>query len=262
MAKTNFDSKWAKSAGETITAAGWFNDPGEGIQDEFEERGAAIQVAGVVSGLAASIDGADIDIAAGDGYGAGKRYKGGESITFSASDTAATYYVYWDSSAEALAKSTTAPDTAQDILFCSAAWNGTDTLSSLVDLRPWGLLALPLIDGVCSLTTVTTGLKYIAPVPVDCWIDAVQIVQSSNGSSGSTIVDVLVGDSGSSPTTCFADTSRRPTLTASDAAYTVATSGVPDTHRKVTAGQVLTVTVSTVSTDSQDLGVTIYGRAY
>lgn len=257
MAATDFSNTWNATSQDKIYAA-TFNSMQAGIQAEFENRTEIAAYAGVISGLAASIDGADIDIASGEGYGLGLKYAGGGSITISGA--AATYYVYWDASAEALAKSTSAPDTTDDILFCSVAWDGSTTLSGLVDLRPWGIVPVPIISATWSLGTVATGIIGGTAAMVPVWIDSVEMFLSDNGSSGSTIVDVNVGNSGGAPTTIFAATERRPSCDNAVTNYTRVSSGVPDTSRLVTAGQLITVEVDSAATGAQNLIVTVWGR--
>ena len=169
--------------------------------------------------------------------------------------------MYWDASEEALANSTTIPDTSLDILFCKVTWDGSTTLSALVDLRVWGVNPLPLMSATWSLSTVTTGKKGGFTVPPNCtfWVDAIAITQSDNGSASSTIVDVYVGTSGSAPTTIFATTANRPSVDNAVTNWTTKYSGVPDT-RLLTAGQNVYVSVTQVGTASQDLIVTVYGR--
>jgi len=259
MAKDNFDSKYSIASDDTVVPS-IFNNAGTGIQLEFEERLDEWAQAGIISGLAASIDGADIDIAAGRGYASGRRCLGGASITFSGSDAANTYYVYWDASAQALAKSTSAPSTgtAGDLVFCKVAWDGSTTLSSLVDLRQYGIERVLVSSWWCT-GTVTTGTKMAIPIPYDCWVNLVKIVMSDNGSASSTIVDVHAGSSGSTPTTIFTTTALRPSVGSTTADYTVTASGVPDGTRKLNAGEVLRIDVDQVGTGAQNLGVIVYG---
>lgn len=259
MAKKSFDDKWAVSTGDNAVATTHFNLPGAGIQAEFEERMLApVTWPGVISGLAPSISTTNIAIASGDGYASGIRYAGGETIAFSGSDASGTYYVYFDASAEALAKSTSAPDRTVDLEFCTVAWNGSTTLSSLTDLRPYGVNP-KLLAVWFGPTTTTTGIKWMAPVPWDAWIDFVQIAQVYNGLLSSVIVDVHAGAGGSAPTTIFTTTANRPSVAGTTAAYTVVTSGVPNT-RTLSVGDVLTIEVDQAGGDATGLGVTIYGR--
>lgn len=259
MLKDNFDDKYSIASDDSVVPS-YFNNAGDGIQLEFEERLDEWAQAGIISGLAASIDSADIDIASGRGYASGRRYLGGQSITFSGSDAADDYYVYWDASAEALAKSTSAPTTttAGDLVFCLVTWDGSATLSALVDLRQYGIERV-LISSWFTGGTVTTGIKQVIPIPYDCWINLVKIVMSDNGSASSTIVDVHAGSSGSTPTTIFTTTTLRPSVGSTTANYTVEASGVPDGTRRLNAGEVLTIEVDQVGTGSQNLGVIVYG---
>ena len=259
MAKDNFDDKWALSSTDAVTPTE-HNNAGDGIQLEHEERLDEWAQAGIISGLAASIDGADIDIASGRGYASGRRYLGGQSLTFSGADGADDYYVYWDASGEALAKSASAPSTgtAGDLVFCLVTWDGATTLSALTDLRQYGIERVLVSSWFCT-GTVTTGTKMVVPVPYDCWINLVKIVMSDNGSASSTIVDVHAGSSGSTPTTIFTTTTLRPSVGSTTANYTVEASGVPDGTRKLNAGEVLRIDVDQAGTGAQDIGVIIYG---
>lgn len=259
MAKDNYDDKYSIASTDTVVPS-IFNNAGDGLQLEFEERLDEWAQAGIISGLAASIDSADIDIASGRGYASGRRYLGAESITFSGSDAADDYYVYWDASVPALAKSTSAPTTgtAGDLIFCLVTWDGATTLSALTDLRQYGIERVLVSSWFCT-DTVTTGIKMAVPIPYDCWINLVKIVMSDNGSASTTIVDVHAGSSGSTPTTIFTTTNLRPSVGSTTANYTVESSGVPDGTRRLNAGEVLRIDVDQVGTGAQNLGVIVYG---
>ena len=263
MAKTDFTAKWAVSTGDNADADTVFNDVGDGLQSEFENRTTLGTVAGVISGLACTISTTSIAVAAGEGYGDGMKYAGGESLTFSGSDAAGTYYVYWDSSGETLAKSLTVPDTSVDILLCRTTWDGATTheAAALVDLRAWGILPLPLLDCTWQIGTVSVGKKaqFTCPPDTSLWIDGIAIAQADNGSADSTIVDVHVGASGSAPITIFTTQAHRASVGNAATNWTVTYSGIPDT-RLVTAGQNVYVEVDQVGDSAQDLSVTIYGR--
>lgn len=258
MAKTDVE-QYTAVANATISSSSW-NTYEDALQAEFENRTHIHAVAGVISGLSTSIDGADIDVAAGEGYGNGYEYAGAQSFTFSA-QAAGTWYVYWDSSEEALAASATVPDTSLDILLCSCYWNGSDTLSALVDLRAWGIDPLPLIKTTYVIGTATVGKKaqLIVPPYTSLWIDGVAIVQEDNGSANSTIVDVHVGSSGSAPVTIYTTQANRASVNNAVTNWTVTYSGIPDT-RLVTAGQIIYIEVDAVGDSAQGLAVTVYGR--
>jgi len=240
-----------------------FNNMQDAIQAEFVARTTIGTVAGVISGLLCTISTTAIAVAAGEGYGDGLKYAGGESLTFSGSDAAATYYVYWDSSEEALAKSTTVPDTSLDILLCKTTWDGATTheAAALVDLRAWGIVPLPLLSCSWQIGTVSVGKKaqFVCPPDTSLWIDGVAIVQADNGSANSTVVDVHVGASASAPITIFTTQANRPSVGNAITNWTITYSGIPDT-RLVEAGDVVYVEVDAVGDSAQDLAVTIYGR--
>lgn len=262
MAKTDFADKWAASSQDTLVADRHLNDPGDGIQAEFEERLNQHVLAGVMSGLTPSIATTSIAVATGVGYGLGKKYAGGDSITFVGA-SAGTYYVYWDASAEVLAKALTsagAIDTDDDILLAQVVWDGATTLSALVSLIVWGIAPMRILDWCCGASTIPTGVSICVPVAFPCFIDYVSMVQVNNGSASGSIVDVHVGPSGGAPTTIFTTQGRRPSCSNSVTDYTVTVSGVPDGDRTLDAGDIITIEVDQVGVAAQGLGVTIWGR--
>jgi hypothetical protein len=257
MAKQTFAGYWS-AAHDDIIEDTTFVAMEAGLQAEYEERFYAGTPAGVITGLAGSISTTSIAVASGGGYAGGKRYEGGESISFVGA-AAGTYFVYWDQSAEAIAKALTEPDTEEDLLICSVAWNGTTTLSALQDLRPWGVIRL-LFAPYFSVTTATAGTALWACIaPWDCWIDYVKIALKATGSVGGTVVDVNVGNSGAAQASIFGTQANRASCTQGTTAWTVLTCGVPTT-RLVTAGQVLTIDVDQVATGAVGLLVQVYGR--
>ena len=262
MAKTTWADKYDAVSEADFSSSG-YNDSMDGIQTEFDARTNLPPYAGVTSGLAASISSTSIAVASGVGYGAGKKYVGSASLAFSGSDAAQTWYIYWDSSAEALAKASSLPDTTEDILLCSVVWNGSTTLSALVDLRLWGIRPALLVAMWFKTGTVTAATFFKGIVPHNCFVEYVKVVMSSTGSNGATVVDVSIGDSGSAATTIFTTQADRPSCTGSVAAHTVVSSGIPDpAQRKVTTGQHIQIDVDSAGTGAQDLGVCVYGRLY
>ncbi len=253
---------WATD--DEITAAR-LNQGETGIQNWCEAVSSAFMLNGVVTGLSASVDDPndEVDVTSGTSFAAGKRITGSGSIAFTTEATN-TYYVYLDASDEPdpLKKSTANPGHSGNYLtLCSVDWNlATTTLSNLVDLRVFGLI--PWQASVFKQGTVATGTIGLIALPRDVSIEDVQSVQTDNGAtSGSTTVDVHLGDSGGSGTTIFTTQSRRPSLAHDAANYTVATSGIPDGDRTADAGQHLEVIVDEVpGTAGSNLGVTIRGR--
>ncbi len=229
----------------------------DGLQSEFEDRSEAAWLDGVVAGMGCSINGTGVDIAAGQAYVQGLLFNGGASVAFDGA-AADTYWVYVDpaDTAAPYKRSTSQPG-AGKLPLCCVEWDGS-SLSDLVDHRPWGLLPTCLrftVPGAVSAATV--GL---AVLDRDLWIEDVRIMLADAGSADSTVVDVHVGDAESEPASIFTDQDRRPELDDTAADYSVATSGVPDTNRKATVGQVLRVDVDAVATGASSLAVVVRGR--
>lgn len=257
MAKVVFNNYWSSADGEKIYATN-FQNMEAGIQADLEERLYAGTPAGVKTGLAGSIVSTSIAIDTGGGYAGGKRYEGGESISFVGA-SAGTYFIYWDQSAEALTKNTTAPDTEEDLLFCSVAWNGTTTLSGLVDLRPWGITRL-LFAPYFGSGTVTAGtIKWAGLVPWAAWVDYVKITLGTTGTAGPTVIDINKGASGAAQVSIFTTTAARPSCTSGVTAWTVCASGMPDV-RDLAAGDILTMDIDSAGTGAQNILVQVYGR--
>ena len=255
---------YASFADKPVLQVGDLADPAQmnaafdGIQTEFEDRSAAAWLDGVVAGLACSINGTAVDIASGTAYVQGLLFTGGASVGFDASDAAGSYYIYIASgdTASPYKKSTTQPG-AGNLVLCSVDWDGS-ALSNLVDLRSWGLVPAAVHFTVAG--AVSAGTVAYAVLDRDVWIEDVQIMLANTGSADSTVVDVHVGDAGAEPATIFADQTRRPQLASTAANYSVASSGIPDTNRKASAGQVLRVDVDQAATDAAGLAVVIRGR--
>jgi len=233
-----------------------------GLQAEFEERMEAGLLNGVESGCACSIASTTISIATGVMWVEGRRFRPAPStVAFTAGDGADTYWVYVDptDTTSPYQKGTSDPG-AGYLVLCAVEWNGSDTLSNLVDLRPWGLLPADMVIAVPG--TVATGVHAVIPVTRNLWIESVQICMSDNGAdSGSTIVDVHLGADGSKGDSIFTTQDNRPTLAHDTADYTVAVSGLPDGDRLPDSGEHLVVEVDAVAgTAGADLTVTIKAR--
>lgn len=257
MSYSTFPDKPELQVGDVADPA-QMNAAFDGIQSEFEDRTAAALLDGVVAGMACSINGTAVDIGAGQAYVQGLLFTGGASVAFEASDAAGTYYVYIASSDPAAPyKKSTAQPGAGNLVLCCVDWDGS-ALSNLVDLRVWGLVPACLRFTVAG--TVAAGSIGYSVVDRPLWIEDVRIMLADTGSAGSTVVDVHVGDSGAAPQSIFADQSRRPELDSSAANFSVAVSGVPDTNRKASSGQVVAVDVDQAATDAAGLAVIIRGR--
>ncbi|HUU97228.1 MAG TPA: hypothetical protein VM487_15935 [Phycisphaerae bacterium] len=262
IAYKEFDDIFNESDGSPVAVAE-HRANALGIQAEMEERLDHLvpTVPGVISGGACSVDDPDIDVAAIVAYAGGKRYEGSESLTFTVSDAADDYYVYIDPTDDTtpLTKGTTLPS-GNELPLGLVTWNGTDTLSALVDLRAWGIFPVSFPFGVVGAVTADTIAHIV--LPHDFWLETVKASLEDCGSgAGPTYIDVH-GGAGGSEATVFTTQSRRITIAHDATNGAVVTSGVPDGTRLFTAGQKLLVIVDAVATDPVDLGGVIIGRRY
>ncbi len=112
-------------------------------QVEWETRDDDLHADGCVGSSAwtPSINGSQIEFAAGSLYFRGKRFEGDTLYLFTAAKTAGTYYVYISNATNGLDASTSRPSAANGYCICSVAWDGVSALSSLTDLRKIGSIA-------------------------------------------------------------------------------------------------------------------------
>jgi len=248
MSKQDFASKWAVSADQRTDADTFWNDPGDGIQDEFE-IGRADLLDGVTSGLTCTTSSSNIAIAAGRAYVAGKRYSGGVNVSF-IGKAAGDYFVYIDSTDGADAapyKAKTTAPTSGELTLCTCTWNGSAFATPYLDdnRKVLGIQRQDLPFGWDGVLTV--GKEYHIPVKDNLWIESLQFLLSDNGSvSGGVTVECYLGADGARGTTIFTTAARRPTITTATADYTMAVSGEPDGDRKPDVGEHLTLQIAAV----------------
>jgi len=260
IAYTEFDDIFNESAGNELGVSEHRNNA-LGIQAEMEERLDWWAVPGVISGGEPSIDGTDVDVASIVAMGGGKRYEGSDSMSFSGSDASDTFYGYLDPTDDTtpLTKGTSAASGDQVPIF-QVDWNGSDTLSNLVDLREWGILETYFAFGVVGAVSADEIAHIV--LPFNFWVDVVKASLETCGTEGGpSYIDVHGGDGGSEAT-IFSTQGRRVSIAHDDTDGAVATSGVPDGTRKFTAGQKLIVEVDAAATGAADLGGVIIGRRY
>lgn len=261
MAYTEYADKYELATREVYSSSA-HNDAGDGIQAEFEDRMEAHLLNGVISGMAASISGTNILIASGEAYVEGKRYSGTGTVAFAAlADN--TYYVYVDPTDDVTPyKAKTGAPTSGEMVICQVTW-ATPTLSSLVDLRPWGIVPAQFDCFKAGAVTADQIAFFSVPRDKGFWIDGVCCWAVDNGDGGGpTLIDVLVGASPGVPaTTIFTTTGYRPSMAhdLADGTLTYNT-GYPEAGRKVAAGSLIIVEVDTAANNLADLGVTIFGR--
>jgi len=261
MAYTRYDGYDLPTAGEDVSPT-WAQTLLDGLVAEYEERMEAASLNGIESGCEPTISTTNISIAAGVMWVEGRRFEPAPStVAFSAGDGANTYYVYVDPTATTSPyKKSTADPGAGYLVLCTVAWNGSTTLSALVDLRAWGIEAWEHHSHVIGAVTADTIDMVVLPYNV--WIEGVKgSLEECGSAAGPTYVDVH-GGAGGSEATIFTTQSRRLTIADTDTNGAVYSSGVPDGTRKFTAGQKLLVQVDGISTGPTDLAVCIYGRRY
>jgi hypothetical protein len=139
--RKEIDGKTTQAAKQTATSS-FINTLQTGLQAEFEERMEAHTLNGVESGCAISISTTTIVIASGVAWCEGKRYEPANStISFSASDSAVLHYLYIDPTNDTTPyQKATADPGAGYLLLGEVTWNGSDTLSGLVDYKRMGLV--------------------------------------------------------------------------------------------------------------------------
>lgn len=248
MSYKTFTSKWAVSANQAADEDTHFNDPGTGIQDEFEVR-QADWLDGVTSGLTCTTSTSNIAIAAGRAYVSGKRYGGDTNVSFTGK-AAGDYYVYIDGADAADAapyKAKTTAPTSGELTLCTCTWGGTVFATPYIDdnRKVLGIERRDFVFGWDG--TLALNKRWLIPVRDNLWIESLEFLCYDNGSvSGSVTLDCLLGADGSEGTTIFTTTTRRPTLTTSTADYTIAVSGEPDGDRKPDAGEHLELKIVAV----------------
>jgi hypothetical protein len=261
MAYKEFDGKFVPT-GATKVGSTAFDNVFDGLQAELEERMEAAGLNGIESGCALSISTTNISIATGVLWVEGRRFEPAPStIAFTAGDGNNTYYLYVDptDTGSPYKKSTSDPG-AGYLVLGTVAWNGSDTLSSLVDYSVTGMEAWEFhaqVVGAVSADTIGFCI-----LPFNVWIESVSAsLENCGTAAGPSYIDVH-GGAGGSEATIFTTQSRRPTIAHDGTDGAVYTSGVPDGTRKFTAGQKLLVIVDAASTNAADLAVVVKGRRY
>jgi len=252
---------WFDAVNPNIMTDMAFNGLVDGIQAEDELRDEATTLNGVVSGMACSISTTNIAIATGQARVEGKRYSGVGTVAFAGAG-AGDYYVYIDPTDDTTPykKVITTDPGAGFLVLCLVTWNGSDTLSALVDLRVFGLTPWSFSCAKLGAVSAASIGRFVADR--DIFIEGVKInAGNTGGTSGATTVDVHKGASAASSTTIFTTQSRRPTLAYTETDNTTAVSGIPDGDRTMAAGEYLDVIVDAIpGTASDDLAVVVYGR--
>jgi hypothetical protein len=260
MAYEEFANKPSVASGDPLDPTSQINNPAQGVQDELELRAGDALLDGVASGLACSVNGTAVDVAAGRAYVAGKRYSGGGSVSF-VGKPSGSYSVYIDSADDGVPyKAKTSALNAGELLLATVTWDGS-ALSSLNDsVKVLGLVPFDIVAAFPG--TAATGIQAVVPVTHDLWVDRVQICMSDNGdTSGATTVDVHLGADGAKGSSVFTTQAHRPSLAHDAADFTTGLSGDPDGDRTPDAGEHLVIEVDEVpGTPGADLTVVVKAR--
>lgn len=256
MAWTQYTDIFNKATGDEVGVTEHRNNA-LGIQAELEDRLVAASIPGVVSGLAGSISTTNIAIAAGEGYVGGQRCAGGVNVSF-VGKSAATYYVYVDPvetvEASAYKAKTTVP-TAAELLICSVAWDGSTTLSALVDLRQWGIIPQALRYDSMAAISAATVLRAIMDRAY-CLRTPSLIVDTCGTAAGPSLVDIHAGAVGAAASIWSSAGSRFSI--AQDAIDGALVAGVtPNQNYKGVAGDIVEVIVDAAATDAAGLHVVV-----
>lgn len=257
---------WA--AKEKVTSAA-LNAWGDGDQTEMEERMEAHTLNGVESGCAISISTTTIVIAAGVAWVEGKRYTPANStISFSASDGANTYYLYIDPTNDTspYQKATSDPG-AGYLILGTVVWNGSTTLSGLVDFKRMGLVYHEMqISIPGALSDGSDGFcVYGGSDGRSFWIEGVKGMLENNGTgNGPTYLSVYQGVGGSEAAVWNA-AGQRLFFAHGDTDRVVKSGAEPKQNRTVAADSVVRVRVDNaangaVAAGAADAWLVVYGR--
>lgn len=256
-----FANKPSLSSGDPLNPTTQINNPFQGVQDEVELVRGDYALDGVVSGLNVTVGTTLATVGTGRAYVAGKRY-GDSTATVSFSGmSAGTCKVYIDSTDDGTPyKAGTSTLASGQLCLADVTWTGT--LTSAVDDTT---KIRGIIPGhwTCHFPgQVTAASLAVWPVPYDIWIENVEVIGVNNSTTTDTLFDVHLGPDGVQGTTIFTTQTRRPTLEALEASYTIGVSGEPNGDRTPSAGEHLVViadAVPSVGTVSR-VGVTVNYR--
>jgi len=265
IALAEYADKYDYAFEEKPASSDW-NALQDGIQAEMEGRMEAWALPGVISGGACSINGTDVDVASIDAYAKSttklKRYSGSDSVAFTGDDANDTFYIYLDPTDDTtpLTKSASAPTAGTDCCLCQVAWDGTDTLSALVDLREWGIWPASFrFQVVGAISADVIGLIVL---PWNFWIETAKAALETCGTgAGPNYIDIHAG-AGGSESTIWTTQARRITIAHDATDGAVVEGGVPEANRLLTAGQKMLVEIDAAATAAADLSGIIIGRKY
>ena len=109
-----------------------------------------------------------------------------------------------------------------------------------------------IVSGSISISSFINGLK---PIPYQCVIESISLVRRVAGSSGTTTVDILLGDSGAVPATIYAAPEDRPSINYVDGNNFVLIKHLPNTI--LGEGKFLSLDVVDAEVGAEDLCVQI-----
>ena len=259
-----YADQWQPSAGDSIAAA-TFTSMEDGIQSEFVDRTAISPFNGVVSGMAPTEDETndEIDIASGTGYAEGYRLEGSTSVTL-VGEAAGTYYIYVDptetNETDAYKAKTTFP-TQAELLLAKVTWDGTDTLTSFLDLRQWGTHAGEVELSDPSTSDLSTGTKFRKHFKYPVCVRNTSLIIDTCGTAGTTIVDIHTGTAGSTAT-IWSAAANRFQVGHADTDGAVVAGNVADQNYKLDAEDVLEIIVDTIASSASGIHCSVVYTYY
>lgn len=229
----------------------------QAIEGRLEDAFFDTHGSGIINGMSPSIPvygGLSIDVAAGIMLvGFAVPFSAG-SVTIEASKDPG--YIFFKQDATWEVNDTGTPPTGiASVLYATYTSDGYDSLTVTLDAR--GLHFVPIRAGTAG--AVSAGVIRETVAERDLWIEKTLLVLADSGTYASTIVDISVGDAGSTPVTIYTTQANRPTIASGEADHSTDEGGTPDVQ-SVTEGQVIVFEVDAAATGAQTLGIVLKCR--
>jgi hypothetical protein len=184
-------------------------------------------------------------------------------VAFTGGDAAGTWYIYLDGAEtdeEDSPKKTQTLATALGadcLLLAAVTWNGSDTLSDLIDLRQWGRDANPFECFVAgALGADTIHWTWIVDKPCAIRRPKARLMTCGSG-AGPTVFDILTGANGATAS-IYSDSGDRFSIAHTDTDGAVVDGAYPDQNFVLAVDDVVELlTIGTPATGAADLAVII-----